>query len=278
VEGVKNYFSCIRHSFAPGTLVLMADGSKKPIEKVKPGDKVLATDPVTGKTTEKTVVATHINLDVDLTDLVIGEGAVLQTTAHHPFWSKDQSAWVDAADLEQSESLAALDGSSLRVSTVTSYSAARVMYDLTVDTVHTYYVLAGKTPVLVHNCGGSANSHLSDLPVHPDINKFNVRAGELVNNRFGTHALNPHQMNGGEIAGHGGVRNLTNAQLIARGGPQGNDPIRGARDWGPGDCGCYPASRVYVTGGHHRTAEIARRVGAGEMSPDTLIEFVISPP
>jgi hypothetical protein len=152
------------------------------------------------------------------------------------------------------------------------------MYDLTVDTVHTYYVLAGKTPVLVHNCGGSANSHLSDLPVHPDINKFNVRAGELVNNRFGTHALNPHQMNGGEIAGHGGVRNLTNAQLIARGGPQGNDPIRGARDWGPGDCGCYPASRVYVTGGHHRTAEIARRVGAGEMSPDTLIEFVISPP
>ncbi|MEU4556713.1 hypothetical protein [Micromonospora violae] len=151
-------------------------------------------------------------------------------------------------------------------------------YNLEVDGIHTYYVLAGKTPVLVHNCGGSTNSHLSDLPVHPDINKFNVRAGELVNNRFETHALNPHQMNGGEVAGHGGVRNLTNDELIMPGGPQGNDPIRGARDWGPGDCGCYPASRVYITGGHHRTAEIARRVRAGDMSPDTLIEFVISPP
>jgi hypothetical protein len=28
------------------------------------------------------------------------------------------------------------------------------MHDLTVATIHTYYVLAGNTPVLVHNCGG----------------------------------------------------------------------------------------------------------------------------
>ncbi|MEN3614291.1 hypothetical protein AAH979_32675 [Plantactinospora sp. ZYX-F-223] len=27
-------------------------------------------------------------------------------------------------------------------------------YNLTVDDIHTYYVLAGTTPVLVHNCGG----------------------------------------------------------------------------------------------------------------------------
>jgi hypothetical protein len=172
VEGVENYFSCIRHSFAPGTLVLMADGSKKPIEKVKPNEKVLATDPVTGKTTKKSVVATHINLDVDLTDLVIGEGAVLQTTTHHPFWSKDQSGWVNAADLEQSESLAALDGSPLRVSTVTSYSATRVMYDLTVDTVHTYYVLAGNTPVLVHNCGDAAKHSVDSLADSLDENTY----------------------------------------------------------------------------------------------------------
>jgi hypothetical protein len=29
------------------------------------------------------------------------------------------------------------------------------MRDLTVDTTHTYYVVAGDTPVLVHNCGGA---------------------------------------------------------------------------------------------------------------------------
>jgi hypothetical protein len=32
------------------------------------------------------------------------------------------------------------------------------MLDLTVANVHTYYVLAGNTPVLVHNCGGNAMS------------------------------------------------------------------------------------------------------------------------
>ncbi|WP_372500137.1 hypothetical protein [Streptomyces panaciradicis] len=30
------------------------------------------------------------------------------------------------------------------------------MYNLTVDQLHTYYVLAGATPVLVHNCNESA--------------------------------------------------------------------------------------------------------------------------
>ena len=39
------------NSFTPGTLVLMADGSTKPIEDVETGDKVLATDPETGETT-----------------------------------------------------------------------------------------------------------------------------------------------------------------------------------------------------------------------------------
>jgi hypothetical protein len=44
------------------------------------------------------------------------------------------------------------------------------MYDLTVDTIHTYYVLAGTIPVLVHNCGTGVisdevmNDHI--LPGH----------------------------------------------------------------------------------------------------------------
>lgn len=38
------------NSFAGDTLVLMADGTKKPIKDVKPGDKVMATDPETGET------------------------------------------------------------------------------------------------------------------------------------------------------------------------------------------------------------------------------------
>lgn len=40
----------------------------------------------------------------------------------------------------------------------TSHRSARV-YNLTVEGVHTYYVLAGTTALLVHNCGGSNPDH-----------------------------------------------------------------------------------------------------------------------
>ncbi|TNM30562.1 RHS repeat-associated core domain-containing protein [Streptomyces sedi] len=119
------------------------------------------------------------------------------------------------------------------------------------------------------------NAHLADLPIHSNPERFYVRAGELVDNRVPSHGLNDAQMLGGEIAGHGGVRNLSNDELIRIGGPQGNDPISGYRDWGPGDSINYPGSQVHITGGHHRTAEIAERVGRGEMTPDVLIEFLI---
>ena len=53
------------------------------------------------------------------------------------------------------------------------------MYDLTVDEVHTYYVMADTAPVLVHNCGGGFKNSIS-----PDeIDELNRGFG-------GTHELN----------------------------------------------------------------------------------------
>ncbi|MFE1589924.1 DUF6531 domain-containing protein [Streptomyces sp. NPDC058737] len=119
------------------------------------------------------------------------------------------------------------------------------------------------------------NESLADLPVHSRYDRFYVRAGELVENRIASHPLTEAQMYGGEVAGHGGVRNLPNEDLTRFGGPQGNDPISGYRDWGPGDSPRFPGSQIHITGGHHRTAEIVRRIGAGEMDPELLIEFAI---
>ncbi|MBP5937330.1 hypothetical protein F3K43_16090 [Streptomyces sp. LBUM 1476] len=59
------------------------------------------------------------------------------------------------------------------MSDVVSYTAERVTYDLSVEGLHTYYVLAGDTPVLVHNCGDDPRVFAVDsageteiLPVH----------------------------------------------------------------------------------------------------------------
>ncbi|MGY1433368.1 hypothetical protein [Streptomyces sp. SudanB135_2055] len=39
----------------------------------------------------------------------------------------------------------------VEITSVRVFTAQQVTYDLTIAGVHTYYVLAGKTPVLVHN-------------------------------------------------------------------------------------------------------------------------------
>jgi hypothetical protein len=137
----------------------MADGSTKPIQEVKNGDVVRATDPVSGDTSGKTVVELHKNQDTDLTDLTVttpgGQVSDLHTTQRHPFWSVSRGDWVDARDLTVDEVLRSDDGSAVVVARVHNFAGDQTMNDLTVDEVHTYYVVADDTPVLVHNCGGA---------------------------------------------------------------------------------------------------------------------------
>jgi hypothetical protein len=59
------------HSFAAGTLVLMADGTTKAIEDIRIGDEVAAPEPHTGTTTDQPVTAFHLNQDTDLTDVTV---------------------------------------------------------------------------------------------------------------------------------------------------------------------------------------------------------------
>ncbi|MDQ7905799.1 polymorphic toxin-type HINT domain-containing protein [Phytohabitans sp. ZYX-F-186] len=166
-----------RHSFDPATLVLMADGSAKPIEDIGLGDEVAATDPETGVTGPRQVTRLHINLDSDLTDVTVrasdtGETTTLETTQHHPFWDATDGRLVDAGELKVGHRLLAHDDKRLEgdgsgagsggggppvevtVVEVVTVAGTELMRDLTVADTHTYYVLAGDTPVLVHNNNG----------------------------------------------------------------------------------------------------------------------------
>jgi len=149
--------SCLRpgHSFAAGTPVLMADGDRRPIDQVTPGDRVLATDPATGRTAAKPVTNVWRHTDTALTDVgVTGPGGdgVVHTTATHRFWSASSQSWVAASRLSPGTGLAAPPGGGpATVTAVRAPTGARTMYDLTVADLHSYYVAAGGTPVLVHN-------------------------------------------------------------------------------------------------------------------------------
>ncbi|MEV7641758.1 polymorphic toxin-type HINT domain-containing protein [Streptomyces rubiginosohelvolus] len=151
------------HSFLPGTRVLLADGTSKKIEDVEKGDVVLATDPDTGETRAKEVIETILTKDdKDFTELTVttasGEASVVATDTH-PFWSVNEKKWIDAGSVRVGTELLTSDGRSVDVTETRHYKKQQRTHDLTVAGIHTYYVLAGATPVLVHNCTVAPNLH-----------------------------------------------------------------------------------------------------------------------
>ncbi|MFF7182277.1 ricin-type beta-trefoil lectin domain protein [Streptomyces sp. NPDC008121] len=159
--------SCsIANSFVPGTKVLMADGSTKPIEKVKAGDKVKATDPKTGETRIETVTAEIkgqglkrlVTVTIDIDGKKGSKTAKVTATDGHPFWVPELGEWIDATDLKSGERLRTSAGSDVRVTAVQRWTTqGATVYNLTVSNLHTYYVLAENTPLLVHNACGEAD-------------------------------------------------------------------------------------------------------------------------
>ncbi|MGN9787367.1 LamG-like jellyroll fold domain-containing protein [Nonomuraea sp. ZG12] len=150
---------CRRSSFVVGTLVLMADGSHKPIEEVVVGDMVLATDPLTGETAAKEVVDLIVGTGTkDLVKITMTPGSAggehdpsLTATAEHPFWVPTSKQWVNAADLAPGMWLRTSAGTYIQVGAVKQQTSVQRVHNMTVGDLHTYYVLAGEAPVLVHN-------------------------------------------------------------------------------------------------------------------------------
>ena len=138
-------------SFAGKTLVLMADGTRKPIAKIKVGDRVMATDPATGVTAPEVVTHVWVHTD-DLTNLDLANGDVLTTTEDHPFWNATDLQWQEIADFDRGDVVVTDDWLPIEVTGLDPGSTYRdLAYNLTVANTHTYHV--GESDVLVHNTG-----------------------------------------------------------------------------------------------------------------------------
>ncbi|AZI57856.1 hypothetical protein EH165_06520 [Nakamurella antarctica] len=135
-------------SFAGETLVLMADGSKRPIKDIKVGDYVLATDPETDEQVAKEVTHLWVHQDL-LTDLIL-DGEVITTTEDHPFWDVTDQRFERADQLDSGDKLETASGNVVSVSRFdTNRSHIGTAYNLTVQGIHTYHV--GDSEILVHN-------------------------------------------------------------------------------------------------------------------------------
>ncbi|WP_405762038.1 ricin-type beta-trefoil lectin domain protein [Streptomyces sp. NBC_00045] len=193
------------HSFPPGTETLMADGSHKKIEDVEVGDEVIATDPETGESYKKTVLDTiRTEDDKDFTDLTVatedGPASIVATDTH-PFWVPELKEWVNAGDLKVGDWLRTSAGSHVQITALKRYTKRQRTHDLTIADLHTYYVLAGQTPVLVHNSNGWCGPGFrtaSEAGISPNDAKRIQNAADkqgqpiiVVGSRAGNGNLNP---------------------------------------------------------------------------------------
>ncbi|MFG2876037.1 SpvB/TcaC N-terminal domain-containing protein [Streptomyces sp. NPDC048337] len=149
------------NSFTGETPVLMADGTSKRIDEVELGDEVIATDPETGENGPRTVTRLITGTgEKSLVELTVttqdGTAAKLVATDGHPFWTPTLNRWTPASKLTPGTLLQTSGGTYVQISAVRAWTEHHTVHNLTVDDIHTYYVLAGATPILVHNCGPTA--------------------------------------------------------------------------------------------------------------------------
>lgn len=147
--------------FLAGTDILMADGSTKDIEDIEVGDMVQAADPETGEEGPRRVERLIRNegaVQLNALSIATPNGLEKLTATHdHPFWSPSGKEWVKAGDLTPGMTLRTDRGNTVTIKSNKPFTKVTHTYNFTVADLHTYYVLAGQTPVLVHNtCSSNA--------------------------------------------------------------------------------------------------------------------------
>ncbi|MEU1275946.1 polymorphic toxin-type HINT domain-containing protein [Streptomyces sp. NPDC005799] len=138
---------------------------------------MLATDPDTGDSGPHTVTAlVKGSGDKHLTDITLeadgptgSKTSTLTAADGHPFWVPELHRWISAGELTAGQWLQTSAGTWVQITALRRHTEHTTVYNLTVDRLHTYYVMAGTTSVLVHNCG------VDPAAINPDFTPGAIR-------------------------------------------------------------------------------------------------------
>jgi hypothetical protein len=130
------------------------DGPRR-IEDLRPGDRVLARDPMSGRTAPAAVRRTFSRSGAATVRVTVaaddGAEEVLEVTAEHPFWIEGHG-WAEAADLRPGDDVGELERE-LRVVDVGPGRASATVHNFEVAGGATYF--AGALGTWVHNASTS---------------------------------------------------------------------------------------------------------------------------
>jgi hypothetical protein len=145
-NGAEELGSCLVNSFKADTDVETSEGPKD-ISAIQIGDYVLAWDESSGMVGYYEVTNAFHHTDAVVTEVILS-GEWIETTPEHPFYV-DGKGWVEAEDLKIGDEVRQADGTTGVVWLKWNVYKTQEMYNLTVDTAHTFFV--GEGQWLVHN-------------------------------------------------------------------------------------------------------------------------------
>ncbi|MFH1522234.1 MAG: polymorphic toxin-type HINT domain-containing protein [Patescibacteria group bacterium] len=148
--------------FAEGTTVLMADGSRKPIEKIKKGDKVktlsdpVRREPVVGEVTEvwRHVVAEYLIINNEL-----------KVTPVHQIYSNNH--FTDAGELRIGDWMLNDKNEKVFIKSIEIHHDIIPVYNLRIDPQHTYF--AGGFYVHNEEKGGGPREYFTDAALFKSV-------------------------------------------------------------------------------------------------------------
>jgi len=132
--------------FVAGTPVATEAGLK-PIEEIRPGDKVWAWNEATDEVTLRPVANRFIHRRSEVFEIKVGRDS-FKVTGEHPFYVAGKG-WTPARDVQSGDEFVTSENCSLVVETIEKHQGEVLVYNFEVSTDHNYYV--GQEGILTHN-------------------------------------------------------------------------------------------------------------------------------
>jgi hypothetical protein len=146
--------------FGPGTLVLMSDGTERPIEEVLPGDWVRAYDESTGDPVARVVLEHHHTPPKAVLEVQAEDGPPIVVTTGHRFYVAGE--WVPIGEVPLGDSLTHIDvhgASPVELVARRALTQQVACHNLAVQEHHNYVVHG----LLVHNAQMAMRRPMSDM-------------------------------------------------------------------------------------------------------------------
>jgi len=124
------------------------------------GITVLSKDETTGEVAYKEVTATFNHETDEIYQIHVGD-QLIESTYNHPFWVEGKG-WTFVKDFKIGDLLVQSDGNTLKIDSIELLHKRVMVYNMTVDVFHTYFV--SDLGIWVHNtnCGFTLSSNNID--------------------------------------------------------------------------------------------------------------------